>query len=157
MVDLEHNEHGDLARIILQPNQSISWRATRHFYISLVFIIAVIASGLTALGFWLILPFAGLELLLLGSGLYIVARKGQQREVISLTSDEVFVERGHLQPEQQWKFLRVWATVILEQCPKQWYPSRLLIRSHGKGVEIGRFLNEEERHYLATELLRNLR
>lgn len=33
-----------------------------------------------------------------------------------------------------------------------WYPSRLTIRSHGREVEVGRCLNEEERERLARDL-----
>ena len=41
----------------------------------------------------------------------------------------------------------------LERTRNSWYPARLVIRSHGREVELGRFLNEEEREQLAMELL----
>jgi len=66
------------------------------------------------------------------------------------------VEKGRRYPENQCTLARVWARVVLERCPKQWYPSRLLIRSHGRAVEVGTFLNEEERRRLAEELAQNL-
>jgi uncharacterized membrane protein len=111
---------------------------------------------MTALGFWLILPFAGLELLAVGTGLYVVARRCQACEVIDITDDAIRIAKGSRHPEQQWILQRVWARVVLERCAKQWYPSRLWIRSHGQAVEIGSFLNEEERQHLAAELSRSL-
>ena len=156
MVAIEHSENGLNHRIVVRPNQSLSWRATACVYVSLLLVSGSIAGGMALLGYWPVLPFAGLEMLFLGIVLYVVARQGQQREVISVTPDNILVEKGRFYPEQQWKFLRVWSTVILERCPKRWYPSRLLIRSHGRGVVIGEFLNEEERQRLATELSRCL-
>ena len=156
MINIKRSKNGAIQRIVLQPNQSLSWQATLYFYLSLLLISSLIGGCLAVLGFWLILPFAGLEMLFLGGVLYLVFRRGQQREVISVSADTIHIEKGRCYPEQQWTFFRIWAKVILERCPKQWYPSRLLIRSHGRGVEIGQFLNEDERQYLATELSRGL-
>jgi len=156
MIEIERSGSGTLQRIVLRPNQSISWRAVGYFYVSLLVLSISIAGGLALLGFWPVLPFTGLEMLALGVVLYLVARRGQQCEVISVQPDTILIEQGRYRPERRWVFLRVWAKVILERCPKQWYPSRLLIRSHGRGVEIGRFLNEDERQRLAKELTQGL-
>jgi uncharacterized membrane protein len=156
MVDIQREADNGLRRFVLQPNQSISWRATCYLLLSLLFIIGVIAVGLSLMGFWLILPFAGLELAAVTAGLYTVARRGQQREVISIGDEFIRIERGYRHPEQSLTLATHWAKVILERCPRRWYPSRLLIRSHGQSVEVGRFLNEEERHRLADELVKSL-
>jgi uncharacterized membrane protein len=115
-----------------------------------------VAIGLTIMGLWLVLPFAGLELVLVGYGFYLVARRCQQCEVIYIDTDTIKIEKGRHYPEQEWTLRRVCARVVLERCPKQWYPSRLMIQSHGQTVEIGHFLSENERQYLASELRRSL-
>ena len=143
-------------RFILRPNRSLSWRGSLIFFFSLCVVSGSIAIGLGLLGFWLVLPFAGLELLGLGIGLYIVAQRCQQCEVISIAEESIRIERGKRYPCEQWILARFWAQVVLERCPKQWYPSRLLIRSQGRVVEIGKFLNEQERQHLAKELARSL-
>ena len=145
-----------LWRFVLQPNQSLSWRGSQFFFLSLCMISAAVAVPLAWMGFWLILPFAGLELCALWLVLYLVARRSQQREIIYITADSIRIEKGKHHVEQQWTLMRLWARVVLEQCPKQWYPSRLIIRSHGRAVEVGRFLNEDERQHLASELNRCL-
>ena len=104
----------------------------------------------------MVLPFAGLEMLALGTALYVVARRCCEREVISIAADSIRIERGVYYPRRCWTLARVWAQVVVERCPSAWYPSRLLIRSHGRTVEVGRFLNEEERQRLAVELTRSL-
>ena len=155
MVDIQREADNGLRRFVLQPNQSMSWRATCYLLLSLLLITAI-AVGLSLMGFWLILPFAGLELAAVTAGLYTVARRGQRREVISIGEEFIRIERGHRHPEQSLTLATHWAKVIVERCPRRWYPSRLLIRSHGQSVEVGGFLNEEERHRLADELVKSL-
>ena len=157
MVDIEQTADKYQCRFVLRPNRSLSWRGSLFFFFSLLCISSGIAIGLTLLGFWLVLPFAGLEMLVLGGSLYIVACRCYECEVISINGDSICIERGRHYPRQQWMLGRVWARVILERCPKAWYPSRLLIRSQGRSVEVGRFLQEEERERLAAELTRSLR
>ena len=50
------------------------------------------------------------------------------------------------------RFHPYWARLSLQ--PGRWRgaPSRLLVRSHGREVEIGAFLNDEERRDLARRL-----
>jgi uncharacterized membrane protein len=157
MVDIEQTADKYQCRFVLRPNRSLSWRGALFFFFSLFFISSGIAIGLTLLGFWPVLPFAGLDMLALGVSLYVVACRCHECEVISISGDSIRIERGRHSPRQQWTLGRVWARVVLERCPKAWYPSRLLIRSHGQSVEVGRFLQEEERECLAAELTRSLR
>ena len=157
MVDIQQHANTLQCRFILRPNRSLSWRGSLLFYFSLVIISSGIAIGLTLLGFWLVLPFTGLEMLALGIGLYVVACRCYECEVISINGDSIRIERGRDYPREQWTLGRMWARVVLERCPRAWYPSRLLIRSHGRSVEVGRFLDEEERQRLADELTRSLR
>ena len=157
MYDIQHDSPAPgRHRFVLRPNRSISWQGLCRVYGSLVVVSGVIATGLSLLGFWPILPLAGLELAAVGIGLYLVARRGQVREVISLDPDTVRIERGRHGPDESLTLARTWAQVVLERCPKRWYPSRLLIRAHGQAVEVGSFLNEDERCHLADELVRYL-
>ena len=157
MVDIQQHADTLQCRFILRPNRSLSWQGLLLFYFSLFIISSAIAIGLTLLGFWLVLPFAGLEMLALGIGLYVVACRCYECEVISINDDSIRIERGRDYPREQWTLGRMWAHVVLERCPRAWYPSRLLLRSHGRSVEVGRFLDEEERQRLADELTRSLR
>lgn len=153
MIDIQQNSAGTSCRLVLRPNRSMSWRTTCYFLYSLIGVSGTIAVGMSLLGFWPILPFAGLELAAVAMGLYTVSRRCQRCEVISVTDDTILIERGHSGPEQSWTLAKIWAKIVLERCPREWYPSRLLIRSHGQVVEIGGFLNEDERRRLAGELV----
>lgn len=141
---------------MLGPNQSMSWHGLITVYCVIVFFSMTIALAFYCVGLTLILPFSGLELLALGIALYITAWRGGNREVIIINEHKIIVETGRSAPEQRQEFQRLWARVILERSWNHWYPSRLLIRSHGRQTEIGRFLNEQERQGLAIELQRAL-
>jgi len=42
--------------------------------------------------------------------------------------------------------------VALEPVRNGWYPPRLIIRSHGREVEVGARINQEERERVAAQL-----
>jgi uncharacterized membrane protein len=143
-------------RLVIRPNASMSWRETKTFFVATLIISAVIAVGFTSLGAWLVLPFAGLEMLALGLCLYVCAFKGSRYEMVAITDDEVLVQKGRRRVLEQFKFHRYWARVRLNQSRRGWYASRLKIISHGREVEIGSCLNEEERRGLALDLSQRL-
>ena len=103
-------------------------------------------------GYWPVLPFAGLEIVVLGVAFYLCLTRSQVREVVTISREKVCVERGRKQPEQRWECPRAWARISMERSPIAWYPSRLSVAFQGQQVEIGRFLNEMERQSLAVEL-----
>ncbi|RFA39534.1 DUF2244 domain-containing protein [Alkalilimnicola ehrlichii] len=113
-----------------------------------------VAVSLALAGYWLILPFAGVEVMVLYWALHASALRAAQREVIWIGTSEVKVQKGRKRPEQQWLFQRVWTEVHLEPSGHPWYPSRLSLRSRGQEVDIGGFLQENERVALARELKR---
>jgi len=103
-------------------------------------------------GFWPVLPFAGLEILVLGAAFYRCLSRSQIREVVTITRDTVAVDRGRKRPEEHWECPRAWARINMERAPIAWYPSRLSVAFQGRQIEIGRFLSEMERQHLAVEL-----
>lgn len=129
----------------------MSWQTLVSLYLLMVFVSLVIGLAYFHIGLTLVLPFCGLEMLALGAALYVTSWRGSIREVITVDEKSVAIERGREKPVQRHEFQRPWTRVVLERSGG-WYPSRLLIRSHGRQVEIGRFLNEEERRGLAEAL-----
>ncbi|MCK7581446.1 MAG: DUF2244 domain-containing protein [Chromatiales bacterium] len=142
---------------VLRPNRSLSWRQNLAVFAGLCMVTLALVIPLVAMGFWLVLPFAGLELLVVGIGLYCVICRCHECEVICVAADSIRIERGRRRLSSGGCCLRTWAQVVLNGCSRQWYPSRLLIRAHGRTVEVGRFLVEEERRQLAQDLTRCLR
>lgn len=152
MVTSTRQTSGALSQIVVRPNQSLSWAHTKLVFLGIAGISLTVAVAFALIGFWPVLPFAGLELAALGYCFYRCARHGQLREVITVGDGEVRVERGIHGPEQSWSFQRSWLSVLLIPARPVWHPSRLVLRERGRSLEIGRFLNEGERRTLADEL-----
>lgn len=140
--------------LVIEPNQSMSWQTLVSLYLLMVFVSLVIGLAYFHIGLTLVLPFCGLEMLALGAALYVTSWRGSIREVVTVDEKSVAIESGRDKPIERHEFQRPWTRVILERSAGSWYPSRLLIRSHGRQVEIGSFLNEEERRGLAEALNR---
>jgi uncharacterized membrane protein len=144
--------------IVIQPNCSMSWQGQLLAFACISTVTMGIGVACLFVGLPLVLPFSGLEVGALGGALYLSARRGEVREVLTIDERAIAVESGHRSAERRAEFQRHWARVVVERpgaCA--WYPSRLLLRSHGRQVEVGRFLNEQERQGLALELRRALR
>jgi len=141
----QHRQH----TFIIAPNRSMSWNELVLAYAVIAGVTLAVAGYFWARGFTLVLPFSGLELFALGVALYVTAWRGGVREVITISDGTVCVESGRKKPEQRHNFQRHWVRVVLRRPWVARHPGRLLICSHGLEVEVGRFLNEQERMGLA--------
>jgi uncharacterized membrane protein len=137
---------------VIQPNQSLSWRQAVRVYAAIAALVLGVGIFFALHGFWPVLPFAGLEAIVLGVAFYLCLYRSQVREVVTISTEVVTVEKGRKLREQHWECPRAWAHIYIERAPIAWYPSRLLVAFQGQHVEIGRFLNEMERQGLAMEL-----
>ena len=138
--------------IMVMPNRAMPWQHIMMIYLLIFGVTISIAFGFFTQGLTLILPFAGLELLALGVVLYISAWRSNIKEVVNVTEEKIRIEIGRNAPEKTYELDKAWAKVVLERSWNNWYPSRLLLRSHGRQFEIGKFLNEQERQCLEVEL-----
>lgn len=141
-------------RIDLSPNCSLSVQGALLFFGSLCFVSFAIAGFMALQGFWPVLPFAGLEMALLGWALKVSLDRRRQGETITVSDNEVSVETRSGERRVQVVFPRHWAQVKLRRPSSRLHPSRLMIESHGRGCEVGSFLTEEERRGLALRLER---
>ena len=146
------NENDLEKTIMVMPNRAMPWQHIMMIYLLISGVTISIAFGFFTQGLTLILPFAGLELLALGVVLYISAWRSNIKEVVNVTEEKIRIEIGRNGPEKTYELDKTWAKVVLERSWNNWYPSRLLLRSHGGQIEIGKFLNEQERQCLGAEL-----
>jgi uncharacterized membrane protein len=116
-----------------------------------------VATVLGLAGAWWVLPFSGLEWLAVGSAFTVLYRHRDDREAIVLTATRVRVTRFCAGDWTCAEFIRAWARVNLERDRSGHYPSRLLIGSHGRFVEVGAGLRERWRERVARVLEAALR
>ena len=152
MVARQFDSFQGSTRFVIRPNRSLGWRGVVRFYIGMVVVSFGIAIAFAAKGAWLILPFAGVEMLVLGVALYLVARRGCSWQAVSIYGDHIEVVEHDTASERRQTFQRAWAQVRLERARINGYPSRLTIRSHGRAIEIGAYLADAEKEHLALEL-----
>jgi uncharacterized membrane protein len=140
------------ACIVIAPNCSLSVRGAVLFFLIACVPCFGIAGLLTYLGFWPVLPFAGLEMLLLGVALRLsLARRHHHQTIVVSDSDVAVLSRiGKIHSEVV--FPRHWAQVKLRRPSSRLHPSRLVIESHGRQCAVGDFLTEEERRGLYGKL-----
>jgi len=141
-------------RIEICPNCSLSVRGARLFFAAACIAPGGIAIVLALKGFWPVLPFAGLEMALLGWALNVCLERRFHSQTITVTDADVSIDTRARAHREHVVFPRHWAQVKLRRPAARLHPSRLTIESHGRQCELGSFLTEEERRGLALRLER---
>lgn len=152
MVETTINEDNGSATIVLRPNNSASWQFNMSIVASLTFIAFCMSAYLALQGLWLVLPFAALTIIFLFSCLYIRLRANLRTEVISFDKNTVVVEKGCYQVEKSWKYHRLWTKIFVKEPVNRGHPKQIFIRSHGKELELGSFLNKQDKEILIKNL-----
>ena len=113
----------------------------------------IVAIVFSALGAWLILPFAGLEAMALYLAFSWVMRHAHDSEQLVIRGDAVMLAVCEAAQTRHYEFNRVWARLVVEQRARD---VRLALRSHGNEVEVGRYLDGGGRQKLAQALMSRL-
>ncbi len=141
-------------RIVICPNCSLTLRGAALFFGGLCAFCLTLAGLLALRGMWPVLPFSGLEMLLVGWALHASLARRHRAQIITLTEADVRVESRDRALCSLTVFQRHWAQVKLRRPASRLHPSRLTIESHGRQCELGSFLTDEERYGLAQRLQR---
>ncbi len=141
-------------RIEIAPNCSLSVKGALLVFGGACFSSFSVAGLMAAIGFWPVLPFTGLEMVVLAWALKRSLARRQQSQTITISERDVLVESRMGAQCVRVVFPRHWAQVKLRRPPSRVSPSRLVIESHGRQCEVGDFLNEEDRRGLAARLSR---
>ena len=155
MVEHSHGPEG-VSTFVIWPHSALNWAGMRRLLCTLTAAIAAVAVYFALQGAWLVLPFAGLEALVVCGGIYVNARWAVTREVVRFDGSELVVSRGRRDLVEVVRLPRFWTRVALVRDPRGWYSSRLFLESHGRRFEIAAVLSEREREHLADGLRRHL-
>ncbi len=138
--------------ITAKPNCSLTPRQKIWVFVAVAIFPLVVSTGFFIAGAWMVLPFAGFELLGLGLAFYLMHCHAEDYESITITGDSLAVERREYKTISRMVFQCYWARVILRDAPGG--EQKLWLRSHGREVEFGRYMNNEARLILAGQLKR---
>ena len=154
MVELRIQPESLERELTLRRNCSLSWNQMSRVLAVLLLCLAAVTAYFVAKGAWLVLPFTGLEAIVLIFGIYLSARAGATREVVRIGEHQITIAEGRRTLQTKATFGRGWAQVMLWKDSRGWYPSRLYLGSHGRFFEVGTALVESERLALAADLER---
>jgi uncharacterized membrane protein len=151
----QSTETAVLYSAVLRPHRSAGKSGARIITVLFALLLTATGGGFLLVGAWPILPFLGLELLLLYGALRLNQRAGNTEEAINLTRSALTIRRvDHWGKQSFVSFPPHWLQVNLLPLPGN--DNRLELRSHGRSVAIAGFLPPGEREKLALTLRRAL-
>ncbi len=141
-------------RLEIGPNAALSVRQA-WLFLGVVAVMGMgVSAGFALLGFWLVLPFAGMELGALGAALYVSMRRNRYREVLVFGSRQLRVEFGELGRGaiRVIDLPRAATRVLVERGANPHAPTGLWLSCAGRRVRIGACLTDVERDRLAARI-----
>lgn len=138
--------------LILAPNRSADWRTNRRLIAAVTLISAVIAGGFAYIGAWVVLPFAGVEVLALSSALYWVNWNQYYRQVLWFEGSDLRIEKGFYRPQDCWHWQRQETAIHVSEPSVTGNPLAIYLARGALRVPIGEFLNAADRQTLLHTL-----
>ncbi len=148
-------------RIVARPNNSLSAKDNVLLMLAIATVSLLIALSFAQMGAWLVLPFAGLELLAFAYAFNYVYIHSNDFESITIENDCVVVEKRSNKKVTKTVFQRYWAQVSVRNIVNNGVlagKTGLYISSHGKEVEFGgNLINDEQRIELAQAIKQKIK
>lgn len=131
------------------PNRSLGPAGRRWALAAIAATTLGVALFALSIGAWPVMPFAGLEVVLLAAAFHVVQRHDADYERIEVGEHEVVVEARHARREFRFVANRAWARLVVGlargRCTVQ-------LAYAGRMVPLGRMMTDAERRRLAREL-----
>ena len=137
--------------IIMKPSDMAHLSIARRIFIFITVLCISLGIAFWAIGAGLVLPFMGVEVLLLYMAYRFGVRHGRKTETLSLSENELIIRKVGFGKKPEAIRLQPYCSHLdLEENPGQYM--RLLLQSKGDFVEVGSLLAPEERQLLAETL-----
>ncbi len=138
---------------LIRRNGSASPRQLAWVFVSLGAVSFAFGAGFAALGYWMVFPFVGLELVAVAAAFVFSARHAADFERIEIGDSEVIVERLEGARRSEVRFGLPWVRVEVAGRDVGIGPRvRVDVVSKRQRVEVGRYLVDARRIALAREL-----
>lgn len=145
-VDAQKPAEPALKEWLHKRNCSVTPRQVLYFYLPLMTVSLSIGVFFWWHGAWMIMPFAGLEIVALGVALLVYARHAVDYEYIRLTPNRLVIERMCADRLSRFEFNPRWVRV--EPAPG----AGAVLRYAGKRLDVGLHLTLDTRAEFAREL-----
>lgn len=134
----------------LRPRRSADPRVAYVFCGVLAFIWLCAGLFFVAYGGWPVMGFFGAEFIFIAGMVHVFIRRTEVVETVEITPAEVIVTRRDMGRQEVKSFPAYWARA--HYAGSSMSSAALEIRSHGEGIEIGRFLSAAEKDRTAWKL-----
>ena len=145
------------AEFVIRPNAVFNTRLWPWVFGLLALICLTIGLRFAYMGYWMILPFAVIDVVAVGLILTLLMRRHAYVEKIRIGADHLVIRHVQRKNRCRWQFPLHWVQVRLASPTHEWYAHRLLLGSKGEWVEIGQCLTDSERKSLAGALKEEIR
>jgi uncharacterized membrane protein len=138
---------------LIKRNCSASPRYLATVFGSLVAVSFAVGAVFAALGFWMVLPFVGLEIAAIAVAFFCYGRHAADEERIELVPDRLTVERVDAERRSRWEFDPGGVRVEVDERGRGFGARvQVCLAWRGERLEIGRHLLDARRTVLAREL-----
>ncbi len=151
MIEVQ-DETGTTTRLIVTANRSMSWKANMYLAASLGIICMGVAIAMATYGLWMVIPFAGLEIVFIVGCLYCTLKRLSRQEVITVNNEAITVEWGYNTPDVTVNLPRRWSRLSYRCKDSVFEVGELSVSAHGKSYCLGGCLNRQEKKALYGEL-----
>ena len=149
---IQFEDKDGICQLVLMPNRSMSWQTNKRILLAMFLVNMTIAIAWAYMGAWLVLPFAGLEILLVGVGMYYVSWKLSFREIILIERESLILQKGVYFPKQEWRWQTSNTKLLRQPSNYRMSAPTLWLRHLNDKVEIASFLNKKEKKELRKHL-----
>jgi len=147
-----HEDHDGIPIITLLPNRSATWQQTRLFVAAICATTLTIGMALAVIGAWMVLPFSGLEAVLVAYLFYRVCLSTYQRQVITCGTDTITVQFGIHFPKRSWQLERSRTRLSVDAPAHPLDPLKMVIADGTHSNELGHFLNRDDKEQALAAL-----
>ena len=144
-----------MVRFTVYRNRSLSMRGNQLFFAITLCVSFTIAFLFAWQGLWLVLPFTGIEMLVLGLALYFCVNKLSRVETITISARDIKICVSQRNKAQQcYSFPKAWARATIFPSPLTRQRQQLWLGAKQSKVEIGSSLSDNEKRQLANAINR---
>lgn len=153
---LKANETGDSASFFLEmrPNRSLTPAERRNWFFLIASTTILFAGAASAIGAWMVLPFAGLEILLLWFAFELIGRHDDDYECVQVAGREFCWSRRECGQIDMLSGNAAWAQIF---AVARYGRVEVGLRYQGRTVLIGKMISDEQRQALCRSLARVLK
>jgi uncharacterized membrane protein len=133
---------------MLKRNCALTPRGFIFAYCSIVAIAVLVAGFWTAVGVWIVAPFAALDLLAVGVAFLVYARHAADYERVEITAERLIVESADGVQVSRVELNPLWVRIALEDTPRP----KIQIRYAGHIILVGTHVPVQRRTLVASEM-----